>query len=133
MPWSLREYRTRWISNASDAASLSLACCLRQYCITMAMLAAPHPSLSCLIKGTSSHTPGVAEKTKPQKHRIQMSLCGKRAMKTVLADSHNNQHQHRDAENNQDQITFAEIAGIKISLRFVSSRRQLGQFLIVKG
>src|ERR1051326_2750688 len=119
---------------ASAVASTSLACCLRQYCITMAMLAAPQPSFSCLIKGTSSHTPGVAAKTKPQRHRIEMSLCGIfRAIKTILADSHDYQHQHRDAENNQDQIAFGKIAGRKVSLRFVGPCRQLGQFLIVKG
>ena len=31
------------------------------------------------------------------------------------------------------QVTLAEIAGIKVSLRFVGPCRQLGQFLIVKG
>src|SRR6478752_8592961 len=109
------------MATASAAASISLACCLRQYCITMAMLAAPQPSFSCLMKGTSSQTPGGPANTMPQRHKIQMSLCGKyRAMKTVLADCHDNQHQHRDAENNQDQIPFAEIAGIEISLRLVS-------------
>src|SRR5882724_5394098 len=122
------------MASASAAASPSFACCLRQYCITMAMLAAPQPPFSCLIKGTSSQTPGVAANTKPQRHKMQMSLCGIiRAMKAVLADSHDNQHQHRDAENNQDQITFAEVAGVKISLRFVRPCRQLGQFLIVEG
>ena len=71
--------------------------------LTMAMLAAPQPSFSCLIKGTSSQMPGVAAKTKPQRHRMQMSLCGIfRAIKIFLADSHDNQHQHRDAENNQE-------------------------------
>src|SRR3954449_331858 len=106
MPWSLCEKRARWIFTASVAESISLACCLRQYCITIAMLAAPQPSFSCLMKGTSSQTPGVAAKTKPQRHKMQMSLCG---IFRVLADSHDNQHQHRDAENNQDQIAFAEI------------------------
>src|SRR6478735_4967424 len=120
------------MATASAAASISLACCLRQYCITMAMLAAPQPSFSCLIKGTSSQTPGVAAKTKPQRHRIQMSLCGIfRAIEKVLPDCHNDQYQHRNAQNNQDQITLAETTGGKIGLRFVSARRQLGQFLVV--
>src|SRR6478672_7770035 len=122
------------MATASAAVSISLACCLRQYCITMAMLAAPQPSFSCLIKGTSSHTPGVVAKTKPQRHRIQMSLCGIfRAIKIFLADCHNDQYQHGYAEDDQNQVTLAEIAGIKISLRFVGPCRQLGQFLIVKG
>jgi len=39
-------------------------------CITMAMLAAPHPSFSCLMNGTSSHMAGVAAaKAKPQRQK----------------------------------------------------------------
>src|SRR6476660_1751468 len=98
----------------------------------MAMLAAPQPSFSCLINGTSSHTPGVAAKTKPQRHKIQMSLCGNcRSMKIALPNRYNDQNKHRDTQNNQDQVSGAKIAGGKISLRFVSPRSQLRQFLIV--
>src|SRR5690349_4663809 len=99
----------------------------------MAMLAAPQPSFSCRMNGTSSQTPGAAPKTKPQRHKMHKSLCGIcRTMKTVLADGHDNQHQHRDAQDDQDQIALAEIAGGKISLRLVRPCGQLGKLLIAK-
>src|SRR6478752_6066553 len=119
---------------ASETSSAGSERCFCQYCITMAMLAAPQPSFSCRMNGTSSQTPGTAPKTKPQRHKMHKSLCGIcRTMKTVLADGHDNQHEHRNAEDNQNQIAFAEIAGGEISLGFVRPCGQLGQFLIVKG
>src|SRR5215467_15300009 len=118
---------------ASALESIGLLCCVLQYCITMAMLAAPQPSFSCRINGTSSHTPGAAAKTKPQRHKIHKSLCGIcRTMKTVLADGHDNQHQHRDAQDDQNQIAFAKSTGGKISLCLVGPCGQLGQFLIAE-
>src|SRR5205814_6286819 len=40
---------------AASALLSAEPCCWRnQYCMTMAMLAAPQPSFSCLMKGTSS-------------------------------------------------------------------------------
>ena len=63
---------------------------------------------------------------------MHKSLCGIfRTMKTVLADGHDNQHQHRDAQDDQNQIAFAESTGSEISLRLVGPCGQLGQFLIV--
>src|SRR5437588_8938985 len=126
------------MATASALESMAWPRCLSQYCITMAMLAAPQPSFSCLIKGTSSHTPGVtaqsvARKAKPQRHKIATSLCGiERSMEIVLTDRHNNQDQHGNAQNDQDQVAFAEIAGGKISLRPVRTHCELGQFLIAQ-
>src|SRR5438270_13263003 len=111
----------------SEPASAGSERCFCQYCITMAMLAAPQPSFSCRMNGTSSQTPDVAAKTKPQRHKMHKSLCGIfRTMKTVLADGHDNQHQHRDAQNDQNQIAFAASTGGEISLRLVSPCGQLG-------
>ena len=99
----------------------------------MATLAAPHPSFFCLMNGTSSQKPGVAAKTTPQRHKTHKSLCGVfPPLKTVLADGHDNQHQHRDTQDDEDQIAFAKIAGGKVSLRLVSPGGQLGQLLIVE-
>src|SRR5215469_12832178 len=110
-------------------------CCRCQYCMTMAMLAAPHPFFSCLIKGTSSHTPGLcACKTMPQRHNsIIASLCGTQdVMKIRSADCDNNEHEHRDRQNDPDQITLAQIPGGEICLRFVRAGGKLGEFFIVQ-
>src|SRR5215472_12038898 len=97
------------------AASAAMAgfepwlCWRCQYCITMAMLAAPQPFFSCLIKGTSSHTPGLcARKTMPQRHRIIASLCGIREfIRACLADRNDDEHERSDRQNDPENIALA--------------------------
>src|SRR5215813_3706581 len=133
MPWALGEYSVCWITAASDPAR-SPPVCFCQYCITMAILAAPQPSFSCLTKGTSSHRPPVcAAQRRPQRHTIAASLCGKpTVMKRPLAYGHDDQHQHRDRQDDPDQLFLTYVSCSKISLPFVGSRRKLGQLIVVQ-
>src|SRR5262252_6418554 len=111
MPWAFSEYSARWMAAASaSAAGIGLRlCCRCQYCITMAMLAAPQPFFSCLIKGTSSHMPGLcARKTMPQRHSIVASLRGKPGfMRAHSPDCDNNEHEHGDRQNDPEYFTLA--------------------------
>src|SRR5581483_2655404 len=133
MPCAGREYSARWISLGSDSASAGLACCLSQYCITMAMLAAPHASFSCCTKGTSSQRPaGSAANSTPQRHSNTMILFGVlRSMKPDLTDGDNDKNQRGNGQDNQDQVPVAEAAGGKISLRLAGACGNLRELSII--
>src|SRR5262249_43850843 len=110
-------------------------CCFCQYCMTMAMLAAPQPSFSCFTNGTSSQTPApCVAKAMPQRHNNIEHLCGRpRTIQPRLTNSNDDQNQRNDGQDNQDQVALLDPAGGKISLSFVGSGCQPGQFLIVQG
>src|SRR5438309_8742162 len=57
MPWAWGAYSACCISAASALTPTGRACCLSQYCMTIAMLAAPQPSFSCFTNGTLSQMP----------------------------------------------------------------------------
>src|SRR5579871_1414032 len=115
---------------AESAAATALPCCFCQYCMTMAMLAAPQPSFSCLTKGTSSHTPGPsAASARPQRQSATRNFF----IGPGLAESHDQQDQHRNANQDEQQIAVADSAGGKIRLRALRAGRKLRQVLIVQG
>src|SRR5215831_8371295 len=109
-------------------------CCFCQYCITMAMLAAPQPSFSCFTNGTSSQTPApCVAKAMPQRHNNIEHLCGKpRTIRPRLANSNDDQNQRNDGQDNQDQVALLDPSCGKISLSFAGSCCQLGQLLIAQ-
>src|SRR5579864_3086480 len=109
-------------------------CAACQYCITIAMLAAPQPFFSCLKKGTSIHTPGsCARQSVPQRPNIRLSLRGTRFMEQLLANGNDDQHDHGDSDDNPDQIPITEGARSEIDLGFVRAGSKLRQILIVQG
>src|SRR5262249_25614987 len=110
-------------------------CCFCQYCMTMAMLAAPQPSFSCFTNGTSSQMPELCAATAmPQRHNNIAHLCGKpRAIRSRLANSNDDQNQRNDGQDNQDQVALLDPAGGKVGLGFISARRELCQLLIAQG
>src|SRR5690242_19017946 len=97
----------------------------------MAMLAAPHPSLTCLTKGTSSQRPGVSANNIPQKHKAAKPLATRRNI-GGLTDGDDDKDQCCDSNDDPDQVTVAEIASGEISLSFVRTRGQLGELRIVQ-
>src|SRR5439155_25532376 len=74
----LHSFPTRRSSDLSAASALTptgRACCLSQYCMTIAMLAAPQPSFSCFTNGTLSQMPEApAASAKPQRDRKSTRL-----------------------------------------------------------
>src|SRR6266446_3472951 len=133
MPWAASECRARWICAASVVGLPDRRCCSCQYCITIAMLAAPQPSFSCFTKGISSQMPeGSAAQSTPPTHSTRTMTRMTRGMGFLLAYRDNNQNQSRDEDQNNDQVPVAEVAGGEIGLRPLSLRRQLCQFSIAK-
>src|SRR6478672_6680359 len=121
MPRALAEYSRRWIRSASEASFAAWPCCACQYCITMAMLAAPQPSFSCFTKGTSSQMPGrSAANNMPQTPSSTTTiLTGRLNIGEVLPDSNNDQDERGNGYQNNDQIAIAQGAGGEVRLRFV--------------
>src|SRR5215471_4537046 len=134
MPWALGEYSVRWIRAASAEEAWVSPACFCQYCMTMAMLAAPQPSFSCLTKGTSSHRPPVcAPQKRPQRHTNNPSLRGMpKVTKSPLADGHDDQHQHHDGQDDPDQLSLTDVSRGKVRLRLVRPRRKVGQVIVVQ-
>src|SRR5438034_11679663 len=134
MPRSRSEYKARWIWTASALGAAVRPCWSIQYCITMAILAAPHPFFSCLTKGTSSHSPdGSAATTRLQRHNISASVTEKyRVMRSVLSDCNNDQNQCRDTQYDEKQIPVTQSTCCEVSLSLVGSRSQLSQFCITQ-
>src|SRR6185295_4077854 len=100
----------------------------------MAMLAAPHPSFSCLTKGTSSHIPGaVAAASTAVKHAIaNLNLAMERLIK-LLPHRDNDQNQCHHGQNNEDQVTSIQSAGGKLALGLLRTRCHLRQLGITQG
>src|ERR1700730_8539202 len=133
MPWALAEYSVRWIWDASEAPFTGWPCWACQYCITMAMLAAPQPSFSCFTKGTSSQTPGKsAANSEPQAPSSRTVTLTMRLNMLKLSDRNNNQDERGDGHKNDNQVAIAERACGEIRLRFLCPRSQLRQFSIVQ-
>src|SRR5579864_2610345 len=128
MPWPSLEKSVRWISTGSASTS-GLCCCLDQYCITMAMLAAPQPSFSCLTNGTSSHTPGPsAASITPQRQRAANNFF----ITAPLAHGHDDQDEGRNSHDNPDQVAVAELATGKVGLGLVRAGGKLRQVFIAQ-
>src|SRR5579864_2879965 len=113
------------LASMAVAGREAFFCCC-QYCITMAMVAAPQPFFSCFTKGTSSHTPDcpAASSDSISNRVVRLSaaaIIGPGVLRSVHRDD--DQYQHRDCQNNQDQVAVAETSGCKIRLRFVGAGR----------
>src|SRR5580765_2026219 len=123
MPWACLEYKTLWIRLASALPSEGCPCWRSQYCMTMAMLAAPQASFSCLTKGTSSQMPGAsAAHNKLQRHSDAVSvLLTCNDMGPTLSHSDNDQNQRCDGQDDNDQIPVAQRARGKVGLGFIGS------------
>src|SRR5260370_31298151 len=67
------------MATGSALAIFDSGCCFCQYWITMAMLAAPHPSSSSFTKGTSSHTPEAWPAKAGSPARAVFACCGGKA------------------------------------------------------
>src|SRR5215831_2727813 len=105
--------------------------CLAQYCMTMAMLAAPQPSGCCLIKGTSSHTASLALSRRLSSTETNGGAIMRRIRKN-LSNSDDDQDQNCDRENDEDKIMVIDVAGREVCLRFVDTRRELGELIVVQ-
>src|SRR5436305_10514977 len=102
--------------------------------MTMAMLAAPQPSLGCLTNGTSSHTPGgPAANMNAERHSRAASLFSMKRPIELLVDGHDNQDQRGNGNNNPDQVAVTEASGGKVGLRLVCASCHFGQVLIAQG
>src|SRR5438309_7354271 len=116
MPWAWGAYSACCISAASALTPTGRACCLSQYCMTIAMLAAPQPSFSCFTNGTSSQMPeGSAAKTTPAKsvpptHSINTRIRITRDMGSLSAHRDNNQNQRGDDDQDDNQVPVAQVA-----------------------
>src|SRR5438270_12661964 len=98
MPWPSKEWSSCSICETS-ATGAFIFCCCDQYCMTMAMLAAPQPSFGCLTNGTSSHTPGgPAANSNPERHSRAASLFRKKRLIELLTNSYDNQDQRDDSD-----------------------------------
>src|SRR6266851_4051554 len=127
MPWAASECRARWICAASAVGLPDRPpCCSCQYCITIAMLAAPQPSFSCFTNGTSSQTPeGSAAKSTPPTHSIRTIVPMTRGIGLLSAHRDNKQNQASDDDQDNNQVPVGEVAGSKVGLRLASPGRQL--------
>src|SRR5262249_44752212 len=102
--------------------------------MTMAILAAPHPSFSCFTNGTSSQMlAACAPKAMPQRNKGIASLRGTpRTIRMCLANCNDDQNQRNDGQDDDDQVAVADPPRGKISLGFIGSCCQPGQVLIAK-
>jgi hypothetical protein len=108
----------------ATSAALSARC---QYCITMAMLAAPQPSSGCFTKGTSSQWPVCAGAQ--MAHKLMIETVHGRRMPLRNYNYDNNQ---RHAQYDQRDIERAQVTGGEIMLRLISFGRELRQILIAQ-
>src|SRR5260370_17491455 len=109
---------------AASAVGLSdRRCCSCQYCITIAMLAAPQPSFSCFTKGISSQMPeGSAAKSTPPTPSTRTMTRMTRGMGFLLPHRDDNKNHSRDDDQNNDQLPVPEVAGGEVGLRLLSPR-----------
>src|SRR5438874_6055863 len=94
--------------------------CLAQYCMTMAMLAAPQPSVGCFTNGTSSHTASLALSRMPSSKETNVGARTRRILKD-LSNGDDDQDQNGNPNNNKDKIAIGQIAGSEVCLRFVDA------------
>src|SRR5260370_32190766 len=112
---------------AASAVGLSdRRCCSCQYCITIAMLAAPQPSFPCFTKGISSQTPdGLAANSMPPTHSTRTTMRITRGIGLLLMHRDNDQNQTGDDDQDNDQVSVAEVAPGEVGLCFLSPGLQL--------
>src|SRR6476660_2010573 len=103
---------------ASESRFAASPCCCCQYCITMAMLAAPQPSFSCFTKGTSSQTPGrSAAGSMPQTPSSRNPILTARPnILENLVHRNNDQNKNGHSHQNNDQVAITQRTGGEISL-----------------
>src|SRR6266849_6745089 len=108
-------------------------CCCCQYCITMAMLAAPQPSFCCFTNGTSSQRlEGLAAKSTPQTPSRTTVLITRGGMGLRSTHRDNDQNESGDGNYDDNQVAVAESAGGKVGPRPVRPGSQLRQFSIAQ-
>src|SRR5260370_12597654 len=118
MPCAASECKARWICAAAAVGLLGRRWCSCQYCITIAMLAAPQPSFSCFTKGISSQMPeGSAAKSTLPTHSTRTMTHTTRGIGLLLPYPADNQNQTREDDQSNDQVPVAEGAGGKVGLR----------------
>src|ERR1044071_4038036 len=106
--------------------------------MTIAITAAPQPSFSCLMKGTSSHTPGgPAARSTPQSTIATKSIYHRSSPlrlspAVILADCYDDQDQYCNRNQDQEQITVAHRSRGKIRLGLLHSRRKSCQVVITE-
>src|SRR6266511_3015034 len=75
IPWPTRECSERNMYAASARSSGGRPSWAYQYCMTIAMLAAPQPSGDCLKYGTSSQTPLASSATTEAQSSTATATC----------------------------------------------------------
>src|SRR5512146_3481365 len=100
-----------------------------QYCITIAIDAAPQPSFDCWTNGTSSQIPGSAAKRRVQKHRdTAIAFATRLRMGSALANRHNNEDEGSDSYDDEQEIAVIHSSGGEVALRVVLAGCKLCQF-----
>src|SRR5690242_7633759 len=105
-------------ASAAGAAAESLL----QYCITIEMQAAPHPSACCRTKGTFSHNPGAAaprDVAIVTKNAADAATRGEapRCRSSGIGSAHcNHDNNHSRRNNDQGDLPLRQPAGCKVLL-----------------
>src|SRR5260370_21605586 len=119
---------------AASAIGFAGPPCCCQYCMAMAMLAAPQPSFSCFTNGTSSQRlGGSAAKSTPQTPSIRTTVLITRGG-MGLPSTHRDDDPNESGDGNYDdnQVAVAESTGGKVGPRPVRPLSQLRQFSIAQ-
>src|SRR5260370_22775612 len=104
---------------AASAIGFAGPPCCCQYCITMAMLAAPQPSFSCFTNGTSSQRLGGSPaKSTPQTPSIRTTvLITRGGMGLPSTRRHDDQNESCDGHYDDNQVAVAASAAGKAGPR----------------
>src|ERR1700733_6835237 len=113
MPCAESVYKARKIWEGSASGSGDWPWCCSQYCMTMAMLAAPHPFFCCWTNGTSSHSaarPGAAVAAHIERVTTAATPASLNSISEPSMDCDDDEDERCDANQNDEQIAIAHVS-----------------------